>query len=56
MHKIIFYPVSNGDTSHIVLENEKRILFDFLHHRKAENEEEPNSRIDEFLCLGYRHH
>lgn len=41
MHKIIFYPVGNGDTSQIVLENGKRILSDFLHHKKAENEDEP---------------
>lgn len=41
MHKIIFYPVGNGDTSQIVLENGKRILFDFRHVKKAENDEEP---------------
>jgi hypothetical protein len=31
MHQVIFYPVSNGDTSQIVLNNGKRILFDFRH-------------------------
>lgn len=41
MHKIIFYPVGNGDTSQIILENKKRFLFDFRHLRKAENGEIP---------------
>lgn len=41
MHKIIFYPVGNGDTSQIVLENGKRILFDFRHLKKAQNSKEP---------------
>ena len=31
MHQVIFYPVGNGDTSQIVLNNGKRILFDFRH-------------------------
>lgn len=34
MHQIIFYPVGNGDTSQIVLDNGKRILFDFRHQKK----------------------
>ena len=38
MHKIIFYPVGNGDTSQIILENGKRILFDFRHQEKSEEE------------------
>ncbi len=29
MHKVTFYPVGNGDTSQIILENGKRLLFDF---------------------------
>lgn len=41
MHQVIFYPVGNGDTSQIVLENGKRILFDFRHIKKAENEKSP---------------
>jgi ribonuclease BN (tRNA processing enzyme) len=32
MHKISFYPVGNGDSSQIVLENGKRILLDFRQH------------------------
>ena len=41
MHKIIFYPVGNGDTSQIVMNNGRRFLFDFRHIKKAENEESP---------------
>lgn len=36
-----FYPVGNGDTSQIILENGKRILFDYRHIKKAENEKSP---------------
>ena len=43
-HKIIFYPVGNGDTCQIVLANGRRVLFDFCHLRTAENEDDP--RID----------
>lgn len=38
MHKVIFYPVGNGDTSQIILENGKRILFDFRHQKNSEEE------------------
>jgi len=41
MHKVIFYPVGNGDTSQIVLENGKRVLFDYRHLKKTENGEGP---------------
>jgi hypothetical protein len=41
MHKVIFYPVQNGDTSQIVLDNGKRILFDFRHLNCGEDEDEP---------------
>jgi hypothetical protein len=37
MHQIIFYPVGNGDTSQIILDNGKRILFDFRHLKTAED-------------------
>lgn len=53
MHQIIFYPVGNGDTSQIILDNGKRILFDFRHLKKAEDGEGPeidlNSRLKEEL-------
>lgn len=35
-HRIIFYPVGNGDTSQIILENGKRILMDYRHQKKTE--------------------
>lgn len=41
MHKVIFYPVQNGDTSQIILDNGKRILFDFRHLKCGEDEDEP---------------
>jgi hypothetical protein len=41
MHKVIFYPVQNGDTSQIVLSNGKRLLFDFRHLKIGEDEDEP---------------
>jgi len=37
-HRLLFYPVGNGDTSQIVLNNGKRILFDFRHIAKTEDE------------------
>jgi len=36
-HRIIFYPVGNGDTSQIILENGKRILMDYRHQKKTED-------------------
>lgn len=41
-HKIIFYPVGNGDTSQIVLDNGKRLLFDFRHQNQGEDDESPH--------------
>lgn len=49
MHKVIFYPVNNGDTSQIVLENGKRILFDFRHIKKSENGEGPEINLKKQL-------
>lgn len=43
-HKIIFYPVGNGDTCQIILKNSRRILFDFCHRRNAEDS--TDKRID----------
>lgn len=48
-HKVIFYPVGNGDTSQIVLENGKRILFDFRHLKKTENGEGPEINLRDRL-------
>lgn len=41
VHTISFYPVGNGDTEQIVLANERRILFDFCHRQKGENDDTP---------------
>jgi hypothetical protein len=38
MHQVVFYPVGNGDTSQIVLENGKRILFDYRHRKESDTE------------------
>jgi hypothetical protein len=43
-HKVVFYPVGNGDTCQIILDGGRRILFDFCSLRKAEDENDP--RID----------
>ncbi|MBI4996668.1 MAG: hypothetical protein HZC22_07170 [Rhodocyclales bacterium] len=43
-HKIVFYPVGNGDTCQIVLASGRRILFDYCHRRVAENDDD--KRID----------
>lgn len=48
-HKVIFYPVGNGDTSQIVLENGKRILFDFRHLKKTESGEGPEINLRDRL-------
>lgn len=49
MHQIIFYPVGNGDTSQIILENGKRILFDFRHIKKTEDAEGPEINLRDRL-------
>lgn len=41
MHRVIFYPVQNGDTSQIILSNGERLLFDFRHLKTGEDEDEP---------------
>lgn len=41
LHKVIFYPVGNGDTSQIVLSGGRRVLFDFCHREKAEDADTP---------------
>ena len=40
-HQVVFYPVGNGDTSQLVLSAGRRVLFDFCHRKKADNEETP---------------
>jgi len=41
-HQVIFYPVGNGDTSQIILDNKKRLLFDFRHQNQGEDDDSPN--------------
>jgi hypothetical protein len=38
VHKIVFYPVGNGDTSQIVLDNGRRLLFDYRHKNESDEE------------------
>ena len=49
MHQIVFYPVGNGDTSQIILENGKRILFDFRHLKKTETGDGPEINLRDRL-------
>ena len=44
-HRIAFYPVGNGDTSQIILENGKRILMDYRHRKKTEEGEGPEINL-----------
>lgn len=44
IHKVIFYPVGNGDTTQIILSKGRRILFDFCHRNTAEDND--TSEID----------
>lgn len=41
LHKVVFYPVGNGDTTQIILSAGRRILFDYCHRQKAEGEDTP---------------
>lgn len=45
MHQIIFYPVGNGDTSQIILDNGKRILLDYRHLKKSEEGNGPEINL-----------
>jgi hypothetical protein len=48
-HQVVFYPVSNGDTSQITLPNDKRILFDFCHRPGCEQEDSPDIDLKNHL-------
>ena len=41
VHKVVFYPVGNGDTTQIVLSGGRRVLFDFGHRDRAEDTDTP---------------
>lgn len=49
VHTISFYPVGNGDTEQIVLTNERRILFDFCHRQKSEEDDTPEIDLKKHL-------
>jgi hypothetical protein len=40
-HRVIFYPVGNGDTTQIVLSKGRRVLFDFCHRPTAADPKTP---------------
>lgn len=40
IHKVVFYPVGNGDSSQIILSSGARILFDYCHHKEGEDDGE----------------
>lgn len=41
LHKVVFYPVANGDTTQIILSGGRRILFDFCHRGNGESTDTP---------------
>src|SRR4026207_601413 len=41
IHQVIFYPVGNGDTTQIILSRGRRVLFDFCHRDRAEDDDMP---------------
>ncbi|MFW8589711.1 hypothetical protein ACOI22_02800 [Glaciecola sp. 2405UD65-10] len=49
MHKIKFYPVGNGDTSQIILSNNKRILMDYRQHPSGTDSARPEIDLKESL-------
>lgn len=42
LHKIVFYPVGNGDSAQIIMSGGRRVLFDFCHRQKGEDGETPD--------------
>lgn len=40
-HQVVFYPVGNGDTTQIILSKGRRVLFDYCHRDKAEDDDTP---------------
>jgi hypothetical protein len=43
--EIRFYPVGNGDTSQIILDNGRRLLFDFHHLSSSEDNNGPEINL-----------
>jgi hypothetical protein len=48
-HSITFFPVGNGDTSLITLDNGKRILMDYRHQKKTEDGSGPEINLKAHL-------
>jgi len=49
MHKIVFYPVNNGDCSQIILDNGKRILLDYRQHPSGIDSNKPEIDLSSTL-------
>lgn len=49
IHTITFYPVGNGDTVQLVLNNGRRVLFDFCQKSAATDEDSPEMDIAKHL-------
>ncbi|MBB3835278.1 hypothetical protein FHR55_003522 [Xanthomonas arboricola] len=44
-HQVIFYPVGNGDTTQIILDNGRRVLLDFRHKECSEEDSTPEINL-----------
>jgi len=44
-HIVKFYPVGHGDTSQIILNNGRRILFDFNHSSASDDSQRPEINL-----------
>lgn len=49
IHKVVFYPVGNGDSSQIILSGGRRILLDFCHRQKGEDRNTSEIDLDSAL-------
>lgn len=54
VNKVTFYPVSNGDSSQIVLANGRRILMDFHHRACGEDESSPHLDLSKHLRAEFK--
>jgi len=54
VNKVTFYPVSNGDSSQILLANGRRILMDFHHRACGEDEKSPHIDLIKHLRAEFK--
>jgi hypothetical protein len=54
VNKVTFYPVSNGDSSQILLANGRRILMDFHHRACGEDESSPHLDLAKHLRAEFK--